>query len=1566
MKTRGIISLTAALLAWTVFAADPVAVWTDFSQLTSNGYTLDLHGNNVNADGSVTIGSSQGISLTFSSGDDFYGSRLMTVFMEISNAPTANADKMLLNYRLNNNNMADKVAVANCVGLRTNNSALKQSWNGGGAYGGSPSWTPANRQVVAFSYDGGGSGSTTYLDGGQVATDSTLKTGSGYFRALTLGDYTDKDGNVSMVVEGLVIHRVTLFNAQLSAAEIRQASGYIAVENGATIVATGEKLYAATSSFSSPTSISGEGTLLGDFQTDSTLTLGGTFGHAGNVMLGACTGGTQATVSIQPGADITVSHLRMLNSANTSDSVELHVAGTLRVDSVSTNPNVWEERGSYKGILFGHWHGTGTYAIHEGGALIGEAAYLQAVFTAEQQEVVVDGGTLRVRGIQANKTGSSLELGNGGRLELAEGFYGSAVSQTYGTGTIAAYSYGASEGWTDSQAVAFTSSDEGTVIDPAGLTITFSGAVTGGGKVIVNDSVGGGTVVFSGNLEDYTGQMSVLSGTLDLGANRPTVAEVASGAALRLASSGSATPNQVLAGYTASAEIPFAGSSVDGTILLDGVAADASLDGGTVSASVEVPGNPTATGAMWWWDYEFNGSNASIGSDTGTMTLEGSGTSYTAADASGNQALYFQKTPYRSATFSNKSALTAVMYCQPGNYANTVLIGFGTTYSDGVAVALVTGDHPDQGDMKLVLIRHPSGQDCVVTTLADLSANAATETMHLYAFVMETITENATEKTQISIYLDGGLVSVYKHGSKIAITDGFQIGSLYGGVKDSSANVTWNTGLSKYPSTGDSGTVDFIRVMDGTLTTAAMRALAQAYPYRSTHGTALRTLSGSEAWVDTDAWTQYVYGSDTATLQTEPNDGTQLELTSADAATLTYGFGADVTKTYESLVLDGAGAITLKPSSGFARGVLKVAGRTTVNVDATLPVGNIALGVVEVSEGVTLTFDPMHVFTREVLDAYFAAVLAGATSESPLLVPLTGMVVEHAGAAVQLKADSVANLASSGIHVGLVHSTETAAYSLSVYWDASPDLAVTYMGGTETWMVAGYGNITAPATIPATYAGTVTLNNRTTDDWTVATAILGGNVVVSNAGTVSGERGAVVCTGALSPAHLTVQDGTTLAVAASLAGEGAILGSGTIVVTGNDAYQGINRAALADGEAWTGTVCLRGFSVASWVQDVYPWADYVTDGIVQNYPYSVGSLGNANSTIELDGLSSGSYLTIGRTEIVSTLKITGTNAISGGFSVGEEGNSYMYGGRTVVSGPVVGDGTLSLSGAGDQWFLSGALDGFAGTLFVAANKSVVIGSTDPDLCQSATVVVADGATLDNGFTVDSALSLASGSVLDASEGAVTVTGAVAFGENVTVKAASAPDADGVQVLAAANSGLDEGTVLRADIQAGGETLAAAVIVAREGGLYVVKPVVPAAVADEAVADAIAKAAAAAGVASVTLGEGYVPDVATLFHGSIAVSGEGEATTSQPVFGVSSAAVRVVGTERYVVLKAEAVGLAEGGRIELTGGTEVENAAEVREALGLENGASEGVATAWFVLPLPGEDPVSYGVRATNE
>ena len=912
------------------------------------------------------------------------------------------------------------------------------------------------------------------------------------------------------------------------------------------------------------------------------ITFGSFTGTASNLYL------TGSSLSIGDGVDLEVTTmLRTTHSGANACSITQN-GGSLTCSGAAQD--------GYKlgAFVLSHWGATTTYSLSGGTLTVENSA---AKFGADGTGNMTISGTGVANFHSLSLRRGTLTVGSGGTLNLGAAGQTSPVSRNEGNLTLNGGTMGA---WSSDAitipvpvSVSGNSTIRASTVLGAAATVIFTGAITGSGNLTIT---GGGKVVFAGNMSSYTGSFAVGSGTLEVPSG-VSVTSVASGAAVLVSN----TPEELegviygCAENTATVRIP---ESVEGTVMFVDSAgnpiagASSTWENGVRSFSGTLPANGAYTGNRWVWDYEFNGNVKSIGSDTGEMTQEGSGTSFTTADSSGNQELYFQKTPYRGASFSSYTEMTAVMYCAPGNYANTVLIGFGSTYASNNCIALVTGEQPDKGDMELVLIERPNNNtDVTVTQLASLRAVDATTKKHLYAFVMVRITENGTQKTRIRVYMDGKVKAIYKHDSTLALGDGFQIGSCYGGLHGVNG-ATWDTGLAKYPASGDSGTLDFLRVTNAALSDGAMAILANTYPYESAHGEATRDpISSAADWVSTDAWTQTVPGEDDAT-QNAPNADTNVKLSIDGSSAVSVALNLETDSNYESVAFTKKAGATgsLKVTSDYnneTTGKL-VSAETSVLVDTTVPAGRVNLGITSVGDDVTLTVDPM---TTTVSDIMLGLAFGGVYEDTVISMALLGD-----GASVVLDSTGVSTLAGYGFTAELIYNPANQSYTFKLTREAATaDITVDIAaGGATTWSTRGIA-VPAPESLPNTYAGTVTITSASESPVTIATSFAGGNVTVASGGPVT-LAGEISTSGTVTLNSATTLSGNT--VSSALTGSGAVTIDGTVTladggsiantISGTGTIDCSSRSSLPSAFAfgtWTGTVVLPVFDAATYGVD---------------------------------------------------------------------------------------------------------------------------------------------------------------------------------------------------------------------------------------------------------------------------------------------------------------------------------------------------------------------------------------------
>ena len=216
-KIKGLLALVLSVLIGQAWAADPVATWTDFRNPNSGEYTLTKDEScTVNTDGSITLG---GTGLTLPVGGD-----QVTVVMEVSGVPTESGITVV-----------SVMMGGQYVSLKSNGTQLIQSWNNGGDYG-TFDWSPAKRQTIVLgTMQSNPSGTTTWIDGVQKATNNGLMTTNGDLQNVYIGSYsgTGADGTVIGSAAGMVVHSLRLYSTKLSGDDV--VSDIIA--NGGTVAA---------------------------------------------------------------------------------------------------------------------------------------------------------------------------------------------------------------------------------------------------------------------------------------------------------------------------------------------------------------------------------------------------------------------------------------------------------------------------------------------------------------------------------------------------------------------------------------------------------------------------------------------------------------------------------------------------------------------------------------------------------------------------------------------------------------------------------------------------------------------------------------------------------------------------------------------------------------------------------------------------------------------------------------------------------------------------------------------------------------------------------------------------------------------------------------------------------------------------------------------------------------------------------------------------------------------------------------------------------------------------------
>ncbi len=870
-------------------------------------------------------------------------------------------------------------------------------------------------------------------------------------------------------------------------------------------------------------------------------------------------------------------------------------------------------------IMFGHWrNGSSNYTL-SGGSLVAEEGGVRFGNDSSSAMTISGTGLFKVKGIKGKGTTESALTITGGKLSLGDWGFDAINSFTFSAqgGEINAFGNA-----TINQTIALNG--DVTLSADAEKTLTIY-AITGTGSLTIT---GEGTVALPEAVVE----------TIPV-----TVAE---GATLKVIP----TVDAAVLGKIILAE----GSVVEGTLTVDGVE-EFTHDGTTISFTPDA----TITGSAWWWDYEFNGNGNNIGSEASALSWDGDrpyqNAEYTEpVEGDTNQMLKLPARPWRNVSIWPAEA-TFVMYAKAGTNADSVLASFGSsTHGSSKAITLMTGTNPENGDMRLVYTEGTAAEN-VVDLVENLSVPNATTSYHLYAFVLETV----DEKTHVSVYVDGGLVATYTADSIIQLGGGFQIASVHGGCP---------SGLNRLANE-DTATMDFLRVSNTVLSSEAMKALANAYPYTSPNGTATRTVESTDevkAWIGAEGqtvWTQTTLaddGSGTTTdeAQVAPTAGSVVKVTVIDETSVALNIPAEGVS-YEKLELFGDGELTLTAVEN--AGLMTIAGMTSISANATITAGAVKVGAVDVATDKILTFD---------YSAYdFSGIWASTT------IPLTGLATGEGTVAVTFPATKPAQITTWEC----VKDANTQSYALKITVDSSALTGV--ISGDCTWdeisewkigetAVAKPSDWSLVQAVTLSGTGTVTLpeGGIAPDTLKIDGAItlaLPGEATATIPSLVIGADANVTIPQALTVTAMEIGEGATIGYAATTSGMAIAepltgnynltVVSGTVTLTGE-----------SDNAAYIGTITVKG-------------------GATLVLGYGVGLPATAPIALE-DGATLFAKNGAGTSSIIaSAITINGAVTIKGS----ENGE------HTRFTGAISGTGTLTIASGNytDKFAIDGAITG---------------------------------------------------------------------------------------------------------------------------------------------------------------------------------------------------------------------------------------------------------------------------------
>lgn len=212
-KVKSSLAFVALLLCGGAWAAEPLAVWNGFTNLTgAEGYTLTAGEGVVDSDGVATIAEGKILQLDKNIG------RAFTIVMEVSDIPgNSTSFTTLIDWRYGTASNSSHLSVD------TKDSRLRHIWNNGD----NTSWgqsdlfkTPIGRNVIAIAYSRPNSGEKTYVNGVEVVSGGAFA--SADVTNLGIGGYVNNTPTQCAV--GMKVYRLALYNGQLSADEVAEAS----------------------------------------------------------------------------------------------------------------------------------------------------------------------------------------------------------------------------------------------------------------------------------------------------------------------------------------------------------------------------------------------------------------------------------------------------------------------------------------------------------------------------------------------------------------------------------------------------------------------------------------------------------------------------------------------------------------------------------------------------------------------------------------------------------------------------------------------------------------------------------------------------------------------------------------------------------------------------------------------------------------------------------------------------------------------------------------------------------------------------------------------------------------------------------------------------------------------------------------------------------------------------------------------------------------------------------------------------------------------------------------------
>lgn len=658
-----------------------------------------------------------------------------------------------------------------------------------------------------------------------------------------------------------------------------------------------------------------------------------------------------------------------------------------------------------------------------------------------------------------------------------------------------------------------------------------------------------------------------------------------------------------------------------------------------------------------------------------------------------NGMLLAASTPYRDMTGDQAwpTAYTVAVCANVPDVENACLVGFGSsTKGNNTFVTIVRG-----ADSNTIKLMKGVGTGSPATQITTMSADNATTSKHLIVFT--------NDGTTFKVYCDGVKI---EETSAIALGNGFQIGSVHGGVP---SNLIRCSGIAD-ETKRLACEIKSIRVFNKVISDDEMTALVDEFPYISKGGLYERTISADTTLSSEDAWAD----SETKATTDLPTSVTEegvtykpsiaITTTSAEAAKLTLNASLEADK----ITFNGSGELQIYTEGDYA---LSAAGAVIVN-------GPIAFkhGLVDISKS------PLKIGTEGVMRIDVEDVVDLSTIFSTTRIQLTGVTEEAEGKVILLNAPESDD-----------YRTVALAFEENHYW-----LKVTMSEHEAMTLSVGADLELTDATEFVTESGTVLRTNP--DD------------VIE----ISADCTITIPTALTIPlSSITIPEGKTLTL---VRGEGVacpkILGAGTIVMSQ------IPGRVFQD-EGWTGVVHLKNLNLADWDLGAYGNMDVATIKLtgVTGYSKNGASNNGCNAAVELADDEDAKALTInnGYSDAVFFFrKVTG----SGTFTSTDANTSHQvykfqdvtgFNGMIEVANNlrvVIGTGDADSENSSlaftDGVVINGGLNWsaakvtFGNTLKVkgAIYDAIVTATTLPETMPKVTLLDADGQPVEGEYTLE--------------------------------------------------------------------------------------------------------------------------------------------------------------------------------------------------------------------------------------